>query len=358
MPQRGKAYADAGVNLDAANTLVDRIKKIVGDTHTKGVISDIGGFGGLFRPDLNHMREPVLVASTDGVGTKLKLATQFNKHDGIGHDLVGMSVNDILVQGALPLFFLDYFATGKLEPEQAECVIASIASGCTEAGCALLGGETAEMPGMYNDGEYDLAGFCVGMVDNDKIIDGSGTRPGDAIIGLASNGLHSNGYSLVRKICAEQGVTADTMLPTGFSEGDGEKTAAEVLLAPTRIYTKIVQVILRDLPVKGMVHITGGGFYDNIPRVLPNGVQANLEFGSWEMDRVFHWLKEKGDLTWPEMLQIFNCGIGYVFIVDDEQAREVLGRLNRALKIPSWKIGTIGLHEDKESEQVTVRFPA
>ena len=266
---RSKAYTDAGVDINAGNALVSRIKSIVARTHTNGVISDIGGFGGLFKPDLAGMDEPVLVSSTDGVGTKLKCAFQFGKHDTVGIDLVAMSINDILVQGARPLFFLDYFATGKLDVDVAASVIAGVAEGCRRSGCALLGGETAEMPEMYAPGEYDLAGFCVGLVDNSRIVDGSSIRVGDAIIGIASTGLHSNGYSLARKVLAQSGLKGDDPLP------GSDRTVAEVLLEPTAIYVDIVRSVMRDFDIKGMVHVTGGGFYDNIPRVLP----ATVEIG-------------------------------------------------------------------------------
>ncbi len=347
--QRGKAYSEAGVNLDAANNLVHRIKGIVSNTHVQGVLSDIGGFGGLFKPDLKGIEDPVLVASTDGVGTKLKLATAWNIHETIGIDLVAMSVNDILVQGAKPLFFLDYFATGKLDLNVVETVVAGIANGCKESGCALLGGETAEMPDVYPPGEYDLAGFCVGLADNAKIVDGSGIRVGDVIIGLASSGLHSNGYSLVRKLAREQRLEPDAQFP------GTEELVKEVLLKPTAIYVKPVRNLLRDLEIRGMVHITGGGFYDNIPRVLSPNVQAVVDFGSWEIHPVFHWLKEAGNLSWPEMLQIFNCGIGYMLILDREIADDVMTRLE-ALKQPASIIGEIALRK-ADQEHVSINFP-
>lgn len=357
MPERSKAYTDAGVDLNAANTLVSRLKSIVSATHTKGVLSDIGGFGGLFKPDLDGMTEPVLVSSTDGVGTKIKLAVEYARHHTIGIDLVAMSVNDVLVQGARPLFFLDYFATGKLDPATAETVVSGVAEGCNRAGCALLGGETAEMPGMYAPGDYDLAGFCVGLVDNSKIVDGSGMHVGDAVIGLASTGFHSNGYSLVRKIAAQEGLQPEDPMPCLAPE-DG-RTVAEALLEPTAIYTKPVLNLLRDFKVKGMCHITGGGFYDNIPRVLPYGVGTEIEFGSWDMPGVFTWIKNAANLSWPEMLQIFNCGIGYVLIVDKQQEAEVLNRLNRAFEQPAWIIGRINRHEQgkSEDERVSISIP-
>lgn len=345
---RSDAYKAAGVNIEAGNALVSRIRKIVADTGTPRVLSDIGGFGGLFRPDLSGMEEPVLVASTDGVGTKLKLAFAFNRHDTVGIDLVAMSVNDILVQGAVPLFFLDYFATGKLDVETAEHVISGVARGCKIAGCALLGGETAEMPDMYADGEYDLAGFCVGMADNSRLVDGSEMQVGDALIGIASSGLHSNGYSLVRKILAGSGLSGNDPFP-----GEEGRTVADVLLEPTIIYVDTVRKLLRDMNVKGMVHVTGGGFYDNIPRILPEQVTARVDFGSWTIPPVFQWLMQSGSLSWPEMLQIFNCGIGYILILPDDSAEEAIGRI-RAGNLGAWKIGNIAIRKSGE-EQVIVR---
>lgn len=346
---RAKAYTEAGVDINAGNALVSRIKSMVASTHTKGVISDIGGFGGLFKPDLGGMEEPVLVSSTDGVGTKLKLAFMFDKHDTVGIDLVAMSVNDVLVQGAKPLFFLDYFATGKLDVDAAAQVVSGVAEGCRQAQCALLGGETAEMPDMYGPGEYDLAGFCVGIADNSRIVDGSDIRVGDVIIGLGSSGVHSNGYTLVRKLFEKSGLGADDLMPGTDSK------VRDVLMAPTIIYVETVRNIMRDFQVKGMVHITGGGFYDNLPRILPASVDAHVNFGTWEVLPVFNWLKEQGELSWPEMLQIFNCGIGYVLIVGKEEADDVLGRL-AALEQPAWAIGTIERRKDEDTEQVFVDF--
>ncbi|OEU70734.1 MAG: phosphoribosylformylglycinamidine cyclo-ligase [Desulfovibrio sp. S3730MH75] len=348
MASRSDAYKAAGVDIDAANDFIGRIKGMVGSTFTKGVVTDIGGFGGLFKLDLTQMDEPVLVAGADGVGTKLKLAFAVDKHDTIGIDLVAMSVNDILVQGAKPLFFLDYFATGKLETGVAEEVLSGIVEGCKISGCALLGGETAEMPGFYADGEYDLSGFCVGMVDNTNIVDGSSITIGDSIIGLASSGIHSNGYSLVRKLYDESGLTADDLLP------GTETKIGEALMAPTKIYADAVRSLSRDIEIKGMVHVTGGGFYDNLPRVLPNQVTANINFGSWDVLPVFNWMKEQGNLSWPEMLQIFNCGVGYIMIVKKDREEDVLNRLN-AMNINSWKIGET-IARDGDSEQVNVNF--
>ncbi len=346
---RSKAYTDAGVNIEAGNELVSRIKSAVAKTQINGVISDIGGFGGLFRPDFAGMDDPILVSATDGVGTKLKLAFNFDKHDTVGIDLVAMSVNDILVQGAKPLFFLDYFATGRLDVDKAEAVVQGIAEGCVQAKCALLGGETAEMPNMYADGEYDLAGFCVGIVDNSKIIDGSSIGIGQKIIGVASSGLHSNGYSLARKILNKSELKAKSTFP------NTEQSVAEVLLTPTFIYVDVVRTIIRDFNVSGMVHITGGGFYDNICRVLPAQVEACINFGTWDILPVFQWLKKEGKLSWPEMLQIFNCGIGYVFIVNADDADDVLESI-RSININAWEIGSIEKRSAPDSEHVRVVF--
>ena len=345
---RSKAYTEAGVNIDAGEELVSRIKKIVKSTRVPGVVSDIGGFGGLFKPDLNGMEEPLLVGATDGVGTKLKLAFQFNKHDTVGIDLVAMSVNDILVQGAKPLFFLDYFATGKLDVDVAEQVISGIAEGCRQSSCALLGGETAEMPDMYAEGEYDLAGFCVGLVDNNMAVDGSAVSVGDVLIGMSSSGIHSNGYSLVRKILQKSGLKGDDFLP------DTEIKVSDALLAPTIIYVETVRNIMRDYTIKGMVHITGGGFYLNIPRVLPQGVVAQIDF-NWPIPPVFNWLKNTGNLTWPEMLQIFNCGIGYIMVVSEENHADILNRLE-GMGQDAWVIGQIRRRNETDAEEVEIVF--
>ena len=346
---RSQAYTDAGVNINAGNELVSRIKSLVASTRIPGVVSDIGGFGGLFRPELEGMKTPVLVSSTDGVGTKLKLAALFDRHDTVGIDLVAMSVNDILVQGAKPLFFLDYFATGELNVEQAEAVVGGVAEGCRRGGCALLGGETAEMPGMYAGGDYDLAGFCVGIADLGDIVDGSGIIPGDVVLGLASSGVHSNGYTLVRKLFEASGASADDIFP------GTNRSFREVLLEPTIIYTRILEKLLQNTRAKGMVHVTGGGFYDNIPRVLPQNVCARIDFGAWDMPPVFEWLKEQGRLSWPEMLQIFNWGIGYIVIVDGAEAENVLKRAH-VLNSRAWKIGEITARKEQDKEQVDILF--
>lgn len=352
---RSKPYREAGVDIDSANELVDRLKKLADSTRTRGVASDLGGFGGLFRPNLSGLKDPLLVASTDGVGTKLKLAFLFKKYEGTGVDLVAMSVNDILVQGATPLFFLDYYACGKLDPDICLKVVTGVAHGCRQAGCALLGGETAEMPGMYPEGEYDLAGFCVGLTDNARLVDGSAIHPGDDIIGIASSGVHSNGYSLVRKILNQSGLKGENPFPL-----EPDKTVADVLMAPTTIYVAAVKALFRDLNIKGMAHITGGGFYDNIPRSLPNAVMADIEFASWIIPPVFQWLKTEGNLSWPEMLQIFNCGIGFVLILPNTQTEEAINRI-KAFDLNAWKIGDIKLRgkndEGEWREQVNIAFP-
>ncbi|MDL2307453.1 phosphoribosylformylglycinamidine cyclo-ligase [Desulfovibrio sp. OttesenSCG-928-C06] len=347
---RAKAYTDSGVNINSGYELVQRIKSMVKSTRTPGVVSDIGGFGGLFKPDLSGMESPILVGATDGVGTKLKLAFMFDHHSTVGIDLVAMSVNDIVVQGAKPLFFLDYFACGKLEVEVAEQVVSGVAEGCRQAGCALLGGETAEMPGMYADGEYDLAGFCVGLADNANLVDGSSIRVGDAIIGLGSSGVHSNGFSLVRKLLDKSGLKADDAFP-----GIKGESVRDVLLKPTLIYVETIRNLMRDFTIKGMAHITGGGFFENIPRVLPSQVVAEIDFNAWEKSPLFQWLKTTGELEWAEMLQIFNCGIGFVVVVAQNDAEEVLSRLN-ALGQPAWQIGSIRKMTEQDEEQVTVKF--
>lgn len=348
MTQRGEAYKKAGVDIEKAGEFVKRIKPLIADTHVKGVISDIGGFGGLFKLDMQEYSEPVLVASTDGVGTKLKLAFLFDVHNTIGIDLVAMSVNDILVQGAKPLFFLDYFATGKLDEHKAEAVVKGIAKGCKIAGCALLGGETAEMPDFYAPGEYDLSGFCVGVAENRQIIDGRDIRPGDAIIGLASSGLHSNGFSLVRKVFNDSGLRAEDVFP------GSSLMVKEVLLEPTKIYVPEISSIMRDLPVKGMVHVTGGGFYDNIPRVIQGKLSSRIRFGSWEIPPVMSWIREQEGMSWEDMLQVFNCGIGFIVVVPVRHVDDVLSRLG-AMGCPAWEIGRV-VESKEQKEPVSIEF--
>ncbi|MCJ2164860.1 MULTISPECIES: phosphoribosylformylglycinamidine cyclo-ligase [unclassified Pseudodesulfovibrio] len=348
--KRSQAYTAAGVDIEAGNRFVSRIKDMVKSTFTPGVATDIGGFGGLFKPEIGGMEAPMLVAGTDGVGTKLKLAFMFDRHDTVGIDLVAMSVNDVLVQGAKPLFFLDYFATGKLDSGVAETVVSGVCEGCRQSMCALLGGETAEMPGFYPDGEYDLSGFAVGMVDSPKVVTGKTVTPGDVLIGLGSSGAHSNGWSLIRKILAESGLKNDDIFP------GTDKTVAEVLIEPTKIYVKPVLEVLEAMEVKGMVHVTGGGFYDNVPRVLPEEVAASIQFGSWAMLPVFDWVKSQGDLSWPEMLQIFNCGIGYILIVDPANADAALELLDARDDVDAYRIGEI-VKRNGTTEQVEVIFP-
>ena len=348
--KRSQAYTDAGVDIEAGNLFVSRIKDMVKSTFTPGVANDIGGFGGLFKPEISGMEAPMLVAGADGVGTKLKLAFMFDKHDTVGIDLVAMSVNDVLVQGAAPLFFLDYFATGKLESGVAEQVVSGVCEGCRQSDCALLGGETAEMPGFYPDGEYDLSGFAVGMVDSPKLVTGKNVAAGDVLIGLASSGAHSNGWSLIRKILGESGLKNDDTFP------GTDKTVAEVLIQPTHIYVKPVIELLKSVDVRGMVHVTGGGFYDNVPRVLPENSAAKVEFGSWPMLPIFEWLKTQGDLSWPEMLQIFNCGVGYILICEADQAEKALEMLDARDDVDAFRIGEI-VERKPEEEQVEVIFP-
>lgn len=316
-----EAYRQAGVNIEAGNEAVERIKKHVARTMRPEVIGGLGGFGGLFGFPADKYADPVLVAGTDGVGTKLKLAFAMDKHDTIGIDCVAMCVNDIVVQGAEPLFFLDYLATGTLIPEQVEAIVSGVAEGCREAGCALIGGETAEMPDMYNKGEYDIAGFAVGVVDRGKLIDGSAIAPGDAVIGLASNGVHSNGFSLVRKLLRDHGID-----PADRPEAFGGATIGDVLLAPTRIYVKPVLRLLEQFDLKGLVHITGGGFVENIPRVLPEGTGVRIATGSWPVPPVFSWLEKLGGLSRQDLFTTFNMGIGMVMIVPEEQAEAVIRR--------------------------------
>ncbi|MGX2040988.1 phosphoribosylformylglycinamidine cyclo-ligase [Methylocaldum sp. MU1018] len=312
-------YKSAGVDIEAGNTLVERIKPVAARTRIPGVLAGLGGFGSLFELPVDRYGQPVLVAGTDGVGTKLRLAIDTGYHDGVGIDLVAMCVNDIVVQGAEPLFFLDYYATGKLEVDVAAAVIQGIGRGCELAGCALVGGETAEMPGMYGEGDYDLAGFCVGIVEKDEILDGSRVRPGDRLLGLASSGPHSNGYSLIRKIVDREDRPLERPL-------DG-KPLAEWLLEPTRIYVKPLLQLMRQIRIHALAHITGGGITENLPRVLPEGTEAAIDPNAWPRPAVFRWLQEKGGVDEGEMLRTFNCGIGMIVCVapeDEETARSSL----------------------------------
>jgi len=316
-------YAAAGVSIDAGDALVERIKPLARRTAIPGVLAGIGGFGALFALP-GGFKEPVLVSGTDGVGTKLKLAFSLDGHDTVGQDLVAMNVNDILVQGARPLFFLDYFACGRLDVDIAARVVGGIARGCELAGCALIGGETAEMPGMYPEGEYDLAGFAVGVVEKAAIIDGASIAAGDAVLGLASSGPHSNGYSLVRRIVEACG--ADYHAPfAGDAQG---RTLAQTLLTPTRIYCKPVLAVLPEVRLKGLAHITGGGLLENVPRVLPEGLAARIERSAWQRPAIFDWLQRMGDVADEEMHRVFNCGIGMVVIVAAEDAQRAVAAFN------------------------------
>ncbi|HQP30728.1 MAG TPA: phosphoribosylformylglycinamidine cyclo-ligase [Deltaproteobacteria bacterium] len=328
-------YKQAGVDIDKQNRFIDGIKPIIKSTFGPEVLGGIGGFAGLFRFDAVNFKDPILVSSTDGVGTKLKIAAMADKHDGVGIDLVAMVVNDLIVEGAHPLFFLDYLATGKLDPDKAKTIIAGIAGGCKEAGCALIGGETAEMPGFYRDDEYDLAGFGVGVVDADNHIDGSRIARNDVIIGINSSGLHSNGFSLVRKVFfdkARMGLDAHV-------EELG-KPLGEELLTPTRIYAKSILNLLRDFKIKGIAHITGGGFLDNIPRILPDRSCATIDRSAWEVPPIFQLIKEVGGVEDEEMFRTFNMGIGMILIVAPTEAEEVLLRL-KGLKETARIIGSI-----------------
>ena len=329
MTSKPLTYKDAGVNIDAGNQLVERIKPLVAGTMRPEVLAGLGGFGGLFALQPGRYSEPVLVSGTDGVGTKLKLAHWLGKHDTIGVDLVAMCVNDVLVQGAEPLFFLDYFACGRLEVDVAAAVVGGIAEGCKLAGAALIGGETAEMPDMYADGEYDLAGFCVGAVEKSELVDGSAIRDADVIVGIGSSGPHSNGYSLIRRVLER----SENPAIDGVS-------AAELLLQPTKIYVKPVLRVMQQTTVKGIAHITGGGITENIPRILPDGLCAQIDTGSWNQGPVFDWLAESGNIATDEMRRTFNCGIGMVLIVAEEDLDDVLACLAEEGE-QAWRLGRI-----------------
>lgn len=326
------SYRDAGVDIDAGNTLVERIKPIVQETFRPGVVTGLGGFGALFELPLDRYRQPILVSGTDGVGTKLKLALELKRHDTIGIDLVAMCVNDIVVTGAEPLFFLDYYATGKLDVDVAVDVVKGIARGCALSGAALTGGETAEMPGMYDQDDYDLAGFCVGIVEKSRIIEAGRVKPGDVLIGLASSGPHSNGYSLVRKVLEVS--QADLGQPCAGT------TLGEALLAPTRIYVKPLLELHNKLDIHALAHITGGGLPENLPRVLPEGVKAVIDIDSWERPEVFKWLQQAGNIEESEMLRTFNCGVGMVLCVAEQDADLALETLIKAGE-QVWRLGRI-----------------
>jgi len=325
------SYKDAGVDIDAGNRLVDKIKSVAKKTQRPEVMGGLGGFGALCQIPAGY-KEPLLVSGTDGVGTKLRLAMDLNKHDSIGIDLVAMCVNDLIVQGAEPLFFLDYYATGKLSVETAAEVVTGIGAGCEQANCALIGGETAEMPGMYQGEDYDVAGFCVGVVEKSQVIDGSKVKPGDALIALASSGPHSNGYSLVRKILEVSGASP--------SEPLADATVGDALLEPTRIYVKPVLALLKQIDVHAISHITGGGFWENIPRVLPEGTRAEIKEVSWQWPEIFNWLQQQGNVETHEMYRTFNCGVGMILVVAESDLEQALKLLNDAGE-QAWQIGTI-----------------
>lgn len=337
-------YRDAGVDIEAGDAFVERIKPLVRSTFRPEVLADLGGFGGLFRLQAKKYEDPVLVSGTDGVGTKLKIAFMMDKHDTVGIDLVAMCVNDIVVSGAEPLFFLDYFATGKLAVPKAQQVVSGIAEGCRQAGCALIGGETAEMPTMYADGEYDLAGFAVGVVDRPKIIDGKSIKPGDVLVGLASTGLHSNGYSLARRVFFEQAkLTVASRLP------DLDCPLGELLLKPTRIYAKQILALLAELPIKGIAHITGGGITENLPRVFPEGVGARINRNAWIVPQVFKVLSALGRVDREEMYRVFNMGIGLILVVPPASVDAVLSK-TAGLGDEGWVIGEIVSASDGKPE--------
>lgn len=331
----GTTYLQAGVDIAKADQFIKDIKAMIKTTHRTGVIGEIGGFGGFFHLNRQKYHDPVLVSATDGVGTKLKIAIALNKHDTIGIDLVAMCANDIIVHGATPLFFLDYLAMGRLEPATATQIIRGITQGCLQARCALIGGETAEMPGVYQEGEYDLAGFIVGVVERERIIDGSEIAVGDKIIGIASSGLHANGYSLVRKVLLSNGryQLSDYLPELG-------RTLGEELLEPTKIYVEAVLNLLRDFPLAGLAHITGGGLTHNIPRILPQSCQAVINPRSWRRPPIFDLIQRTGDIAEEEMRQVFNNGIGLVVIVAEEYVRDILQRLE-ALKLEAYLIGEV-----------------
>ncbi len=338
------SYRDAGVDIDAGNSLVERIKPIVAKTQRPEVVGGLGGFGALFEIPLDRYKKPLLVSGTDGVGTKLKLAMDMNKHDTIGIDLVAMCVNDLIVQGAEPLFFLDYYATGKLDVDNGVDIVKGIAEGCLQSGAALIGGETAEMPGMYQGEDYDLAGFCVGIVEKDEAIDGSKVKAGDALIGIASSGPHSNGYSLIRKILEVSGAS--------LNDSFGNSTLGETLLAPTRIYIKPLLKLFKEVEVHALSHITGGGLLENLPRVLPKECAANIDAAQVQLPEIFQWLQTNGNIEQKEMYRTFNCGIGMVICVPEVQADKAVEFLNQQGE-KAWRIGEI-INVGAGTEQVII----
>jgi len=352
------SYLDSGVDIDAGNELVERIKPAIKSTRREGSVGSVGGFGGLFELPLHRYRNPLLVSGTDGVGTKLRLAIDLDSVDGIGIDLVAMCANDIAVLGAEALFFLDYYATGKLEVAQAEKVIKGIADGCQQAGCALIGGETAEMPGIYQNGDFDLAGFCVGIVEKERVIDGSQVKAGNKLIALASSGVHSNGFSLVRKIievsgsklsqdCGGESLAEALIRPTRIYVKNLLALNAEALIRPTRIYVKNLLALNADFQVNAIAHITGGGLVENLPRVLPDQLSARIDLSSWQPDPVFDWLQQTGNVVQREMLRTFNCGVGMILAVDARIADQVVDKL-QTLGETAWVIGDVVERSDQE----------
>lgn len=337
------SYKDAGVDIDAGNALVDNIKGVVKRTHRPEVMGNIGGFGALCQLPTKY-KEPVLVSGTDGVGTKLRLAIDLKRHESVGIDLVGMCVNDLIVQGAEPLFFLDYYATAKLDVDVATQVVSGIGKGCELSGCALIGGETAEMPGMYHGDDYDMAGFCVGVVEKEDVIDGTKVSDGDALIALASSGPHSNGFSLIRKVLEVSGEDPATMLD--------DKSIADHLMEPTRIYVKNCLEVIAKHNVHALSHITGGGFWENIPRVLPQNLKANINGSSWQWPSIFNWLQEKGNIETYEMYRTFNCGVGMILVVPQADLESALSQF-KALGENAWHIGDIATRNGDE-EQVSI----
>ena len=340
MPNQSLNYQDAGVSIDEGNLLIEKIKPLAKSTMRKEVLGGLGGFGALFEIPLDRYKKPVLVSGTDGVGTKLKLAFELNDHSTIGIDLVAMCVNDLIVGGAEPLFFLDYYATGKLNANQAAEVISGIAKGCIQSGCALVGGETAEMPGMYQGEEYDLAGFCVGIVDKDKIIAKDKVKSDDVLIAIASSGVHSNGYSLVRKVIEH--AQADLKMPFAGS------TLGKTLLTPTKIYVKSILNLLQKFDIHAICHITGGGFTENIPRVLPDYLCAHINLNSWQFPEIFQWLQQKGNIKPDEMLRTFNCGVGLVLAIDKEDKTALLNALQE-MGEQAWEVGYLSRHQQQQS---------
>jgi len=345
------SYRDAGVNIDAGNAFVEKIKTSVASTQRPGVLGSLGGFGGLFELPDNY-KQPVLVSGTDGVGTKLKLAIDLNRHNTIGIDLVAMCVNDILVLGAEPLYFLDYYATGELNTEIAASVVEGIADGCRQSNAALIGGETAEMPGMYGKGDYDLAGFCVGVVEKQKIIDGSKVQAGDIMIAIGSSGPHSNGYSLVRKIIEVSG--ADINANFDNRSDSQQQTLGDALLAPTRIYVKAIHALLPEFDIHAMAHITGGGLLENIPRVLPENTRAVIDAHSWQLPEIFRWLQKNGNVEDNEMYRTFNCGVGMVLMANPDEVANIITSLKEDGE-DAWVLGQVETNEVVNNVQVVFK---